>query len=223
MRVKYKLKEEIPGIWSATFEDPYDLAMTFWRCQETYESPKFRNKKFSLVEYMRWYAGAFGKGAFTYATDWTGFNVPSSAIKRTYDKGWHSDFNNYDEEFLSIRDRVEKRSSRGSYYLIGSVEGNQETKNHEIAHGLFHTRPAYRRDMRKLVRSLDGKFRCDIFDALKQMGYHSSVFVDETQAFFSTGLVKELTDVFKKHDPHPTTVCHAFREVFNIHTAKKKA
>ena len=34
----------------------YELASTFMRLQEHYESPKFRGKKVDLEEYMDWYA-----------------------------------------------------------------------------------------------------------------------------------------------------------------------
>lgn len=61
-------------------KDKYDLAMTFLRAQEWYESPKFHHKLFTLEEYMRWYSKAYGKGAFTYPKDWSGFNVPSAAV-----------------------------------------------------------------------------------------------------------------------------------------------
>lgn len=70
------------GVIHVVIPDSWDLAMTFLRMQEWYESPnpKFARKHFTLEEYMRWYQKAYGNGAFTYPKDWTGFNVPSTAV-----------------------------------------------------------------------------------------------------------------------------------------------
>ena len=61
------------GIFLVRFDTQYALASTFLRIQEHYESNRFRNRVFSLEQYMDWYAAEFG--AFTYFEDWSGFNV----------------------------------------------------------------------------------------------------------------------------------------------------
>ena len=53
----------------------YQLASTFLRFQEHYGSPRFRGRRFTLEEYMDWYAAEYG--GFTYFDDWEGFNIPS--------------------------------------------------------------------------------------------------------------------------------------------------
>ena len=70
------------GIFLVRFDTQYALASTFLRIQEHYESSRFRNRVFTLEEYMDWYAERFG--AFTYYQDWSGFNVPSTAFDPFY-------------------------------------------------------------------------------------------------------------------------------------------
>src|SRR3989344_6116167 len=61
----------------------YQLAATFMRFQEHYESPYFRKKIFSVEEYMDWYARK--RGNFTYYKDWSGFNIPSWVLAPFYE------------------------------------------------------------------------------------------------------------------------------------------
>src|SRR4249920_176504 len=70
------------GIFLVRFDSQYELASTFLRIQEHYESSRFRGRVFTLEQYMDWYAARFG--AFTYFEDWSGFNVPSTAFEPFY-------------------------------------------------------------------------------------------------------------------------------------------
>src|SRR5512138_554281 len=79
MMTKTKIADRI---FVVRFDTLYELASTFLRFQEHYESPRFRNRIFSLEEFMDWYAEK--TGAFTYFTDWSGFNVPSSTFEAFY-------------------------------------------------------------------------------------------------------------------------------------------
>jgi len=69
-------------IFLLRFDTQYELASTFLRIQEHYESSRFRKRVFSLEDYMDWYAAEYG--AFTYFEDWSGFNVPSTALAPFY-------------------------------------------------------------------------------------------------------------------------------------------
>ena len=77
MNLNYTLQEVKPNVFVVLLEDNYNLPMLFCRVQEFYESPNedFRNKKFSIWEYMEWYSKS-NKGSFTYPSDWAGFNIP---------------------------------------------------------------------------------------------------------------------------------------------------
>jgi hypothetical protein len=45
---------------------------------------------------MEWYSKKQGDGAFTYPTDWAGFNIPSAVVTGVHALGI-SDYNRYDE------------------------------------------------------------------------------------------------------------------------------
>lgn len=183
---QFTLTEVRDKIWLVTCKKQYDLAMLFLRSQEYYESPKFRYTKFTLVEFMNWYATQSSEQSFTYPQDWSGFNIPSWTITEAVN--WPScDMNYWDDQMLEILWYID-RGADDDLYLIGALEGDQETINHELAHGLFYTNKEYQKTMKKLVAQLPE--RKEISAVLKTMdgGYHHSVFVDETQAYLATGL-----------------------------------
>lgn len=49
--------------------------------------------------------------------------------------------------------------------------------------------------MKKLVKGLDPAIRKTINDGLKKLGYTPKVYVDETQAYMSTGLSEAFGDL----------------------------
>ena len=157
-------------IFVVRFATQYALASTFLRIQEHYESSHFRSRVFSLEEFMDWYAAKFG--AFTYLQDWSGFNVPSTALKPFYE-GKFDPLSRKEQALL----RMFKRE-RGPFYIIGLSRKADLT--HELAHALFFTRPAYR----KAVLSELGKWDTSaIARHLAKLGYHKAVLTDEVHAY----------------------------------------
>ena len=53
-----RVREAAPGIFVIRFRSQYELASTFLRFQEHYESARFKNRVFTLEEFMDWYARA---------------------------------------------------------------------------------------------------------------------------------------------------------------------
>ena len=49
------------------------------RFQEHYESPEFTGTVFTVGAFRKWYAETYG--AFTYASDWSGFNIPGTVLE----------------------------------------------------------------------------------------------------------------------------------------------
>ncbi|CAM6004255.1 unnamed protein product [Sphagnum balticum] len=161
--------------------------MFFLRYQEHYESPnsKFRGKSFEILDFMKWYSKKYGEGAFTYPSDWGGFNVSGDIIKKVWALGI-SDRNLYDYEMREVYRKCFLKYPDGKFYLIG-VYGKGGSLRHEIAHGFFYTIPEYKREMTKLVRNLKPSLYKSLCSHLKKIGYASSVYVDECQAYLSTG------------------------------------
>lgn len=209
----FVLKEVKPKIFLLDFKDPYRLSMQFLRYQEYYESasPKFRNHAFTILDFIEWYSKEYGKtrgqaGAFTYPIDWAGFNIPDSIILEVHALGI-PDPNKYDQAMLDVHKKCAAKYPNENFYIIGSV-GEGFTMKHEIAHGFFYTHPDYKKEMTKLVSELKPSFRKSIYSVLKKIGYASKVYVDECQAYLSTGLPDGFGVTLKKeHKP--------FTEIYN--------
>ena len=133
MNIKYNLKEIHPNIWLVSMENTYDLAMTFCRVQEFYESPfkEIRGKHFDMTEFQRLYSMRLGEGLFTYPHDWAGFNVPSNVFWECYN-GFETpmtDWSFYDSTILDINLQIDPKRNK-KYYLIGSQTDNTCTISH---------------------------------------------------------------------------------------------
>lgn len=191
----HAFKEIKPGIFLVTMPGNNDLAYTFLRSQEFYESvsPDFQGKKFTWQEYVDWYSSQSKTGKFTYGEDWKGFNVPSNVINACYEI--NEERTEYDEFFLSLVEKAKNMagiSGLKDFYMIGVREGDEETLDHEIAHGMFTVNKDYNKEMVALVYALPLNVKKYLTDYLKDLGYAESVHVDEIQAYMSTGLRKDM-------------------------------
>lgn len=69
----FKLTEILKDVFHLNYLTQEQLASTFLRFQEHYESPEFRGKIFTLDEYKEWYMtnspNSIKKGIFTYYED----------------------------------------------------------------------------------------------------------------------------------------------------------
>ena len=187
MKKPFKLIEVKPNIFCLKFNNHYDMCMTFLRYQEFYESPssQFRGKSFRILDFMRWYSLAFGKGAFTYPIDWSGFNIPDYVLQQVYDLGI-KDWNDYDQQMWEVYQACKQQARfHGKFYIIGVTKGNGAL-DHEIAHGLFYLNAQYKKEMTKLVKQMEPDLRIAMNTYLKKVGYTPKVFIDETQANMAT-------------------------------------
>jgi hypothetical protein len=186
-------------IFVVRFESQHELASTFLRFQEHYESSRFRNRVFSLEQYMDWYAATFG--AFTYFEDWSGFNVPSTAFEPFY-RGQFDPLLRKEERLLR-----RFRNERAPYYVIGIA--SDADLRHELAHALFFTYPDYKA---AVLAAMHGYDTASLKKRLAAMGYHRQVLTDEVHAYLvgATGLVgrgtgrltllqEELRAIFRRH------------------------
>lgn len=166
-------------IWHTLFQEQRELMLTYMRLQEHYESPKFRGQVFTHAEYVEWYKSEHD-GEFTYPEDWTGTNVPSTAVR-----SWRDKFRPHDAREQALLDalRQERIFRHRRFYLIGTyVEDRPDgetTLDHELAHGRFHCDPKYAADMTAGVARHDVT---SLHRELATLGYHESVIVDEIQA-----------------------------------------
>jgi hypothetical protein len=157
------------GIFLIQFKTQYELASTFLRFQEHYESPKFSRKIFSIEEFMDWYAEENGN-KFSYFTDWSGFNVPSTVFQPFYE----GKFDPLLEKEKRLLELVKNLGDR--FYVIGLFDPHDLT--HELAHALYFMDPTYEQSANKAMKNFD----TSAFKAEKLAGYAKHVIRDEIQA-----------------------------------------
>jgi hypothetical protein len=161
------------GIYLLRFKTQYELAATFLRVQEHYESPKFHGRIFSLEQYMDWYAVRYGN--FSYYQDWSGFNVPSTAFAPFY-QGKFDPLSEKEKRLLRLFESLRER-----FYVIGIYDsGAKSSLNHELAHALFFTVREYREAARAAMRDYDTSA---LEKNLAEAGYGKHVIPDEVQAY----------------------------------------
>jgi hypothetical protein len=220
MNVNYKLSQPIPGVFLLQIQEPHDLAMTFWRAQEFYESSNnlFKGRKFTFAEYAIWYGKVFRAGtekaSMSYAGDWVGFNVPGYILEKAYQV--HDERMAYDQLMLQAMAACRFLSGDGRYYLIGtSFEDPHGALDHELAHGMYTVNREYRAEMTGLIAAMPADLRTNTLIALNEMGYNDEVCEDELQANMATGIVRALGNLKSLHGLKALT--GPFEECFKRH------
>lgn len=184
MKIKTKLIKISEGIYLCEINNAYDLAMTFCRVQEFYESPfeEIRGKNFNMIEFQRLYS-LKNEGIFTYPNDWVGFNIPSSILNKFYKGMWvQSDWNMYDSVFKKIINQINQDKP---FYLIGAQKKDQKTINHELCHAFYNLNSDYKKSVDKLINNIPRRFLDKMKKVLRKTGYCNKVLRDEIQAYLS--------------------------------------
>jgi hypothetical protein len=173
-------KSEVLGrVFLVECDQRRELAATFLRFQEHYESPRFRGRVFTREQFIEWHVAE--RGAFTYYEDWPGFNVPSWALE-PFSAGLFDPLEERERRLLELF-----RGESGPFYVIG-VEGDgtsvdRVTLEHELAHALYATRDDYRREVRDCLRDADTSA---LERELLSLGYCAQVLQDEVHAYLLT-------------------------------------
>lgn len=207
--VKGKVKEIRPRIYCVLVDDDYDRAMLFCRYQEYYESPykKFRGKRFTWMEYMRFYRNAWKKDVFTYPEDWAGYNIPSNVLMEGIDAFYkETEYDHIMNDiffYCSLDSQNKNNGTRCNWYLIGASSKDLKTMDHEISHGLYYTNKEYKKEVTKLINNIKPTDYDKLKKKLIKMGYvdDKKIIDDEINAFMSTGLYNGLdTKELKRYE-----------------------
>lgn len=215
----FKIYHVTDKVYLFLFDESFDLCMHFLRYQEFYESPKFNNRAFSIIEFMEWYAKTYGDGVFTYTKDWAGFNIPSNIIWKVHSNGI-VDFNKYDSAMIVAYNQISAithlhgGSRNDSFYILGACKDDVKVVGHELAHALYFSNNNYHTDMQACIAKLPNVVALEIAKYFTKIGYSHSVFEDELQAYMATGSPEELKSI-KKY-------CAPFEKIFKSYTSKIK-
>ena len=187
MRLRYEKLAK--NIYHLILPSQGQLAKTFLRFQEHFESPKFQKKIFSLDEYKKWYIANSAKGKktgkFTYYRDWGGFNIPSKILEPFY-KGKFNPLSKEEKMLL----RLFKNKRKKKFYIIATFKNSsRHFFKHEIAHGLFYTDLKYKKEVIKILKKCDKNIIKNInHHFFKSASYHKKVWFDETHAHIMADL-----------------------------------
>jgi hypothetical protein len=228
--VDYSISIIEPRIFAVVIKDKYERGMTFCRVQEFYESPnrKFRGKTFSMWDYMDWYAKKNGKG-FSYAADWSGYNVPVEVIVDCYHGSWidpkkpkvfETPYDQVMSDILADITHEVGASNCLNGYIMGTDRATGDLFEHELCHARYYTDSQYR----KLVNSVTKKIKKGLPDQYQQlkkniieMGYASRVVDDEIQAYMQHGVENP-----KFRKDIPLSVLKTIRQMYVDTLAKNK-
>ncbi len=187
------------------FANESDVARTFLRFQEHYESPRFAGLVFTHGEFKRWYKEKFGK--FNYYEEWyDGFNIPSSTLKKFYS----GEFNPLTKREKIILNLLKEHDH--DYYII--AVHHKEDKSifrHELAHALFYTEEDYKKAVSGIMEKYDLKKLEKVLH--KVDGYGKHVLRDEIQAY-SVACHGEIKSEF------PEKMRRDIRKIFDKHVKK---
>lgn len=200
-----KIKRIGKNIFHLKFRNQYDITSTLLRFQEHYESPKFRNKIFTLEEFMDWYAKK--NGNFTYYEEWNGFNIPSYVLK-PFLEGKFNPLTKKEKAFLRLF-----QNKKGKFYIIGTHGKSQKLLKHEIAHALFYVSPEYKKEMINCLDKLGSK---QIEKQILELGYCRQVLRDEAQAY----LIENSKKIKMPENPKAERIRRKMKKIFKKYREK---
>jgi len=198
MITSFKIKEIYNRIFLVTIKDRYDLAMTFCRVQEYYESPfkQIRGKTFTMAEFQRIYAKKIGDGVFSYPAHWSGFNVPGDVFDKFINLTFPDWGSEYDFAIEDIYHEIIGREGYGAYYVIGTEPKDTQAINHELAHAIYYLDKTYKSRVNNILKNLNKSLLSRFESHLRDMGYSKHVLEDEVNAYICFDSC-HLTDMVK--------------------------
>lgn len=169
------LKKTPYNSYCVSADSDRELARSFLRFQEYYESPNdaFRGKIFTIGQYRSWYEQKYG--SFSYETDWTGFNIHSYVLK-PFREGLFDPLLQEEKNLVSLF--VNAPSTK--FYIVGA--NTNDVLHHELNHALY----AYSRDYSTEVNKIFDANLEHIKYALEYLlnkGYCKYLLYDELQAY----------------------------------------
>jgi hypothetical protein len=152
----FTLRKVRSQVYHLSFDSSRELAMTFVRYTEFYESKydHIRECQFTLVQQMSAYCQEHLKNKdadWSYCSDWRGFNIPVGVISEVHDLGI-LDPNHYDSFMKGVAEMIDADSMGKPAYLIGTASaGSIDLLRHELTHAMYYVDAEYRRNVNRFL------------------------------------------------------------------------
>lgn len=184
-------------IWAIKADERTTRALMFMRAQEYYESSfdEIIGKQFKVSRFVDIYKQHYGKQEFTYGSDWSGFNIPSTVLEECMFNVPEDEINNWDKLMLSVINTIKEYEDGHNYYLLGVDELNNSLLEHEFAHAMWFTLPEYKAEMSKMNDECNPIVKDMMYKCITEYGYADHVLPDEMQAYMSTGLGSKMEEM----------------------------
>lgn len=201
-----------PGVVHLSFPNRKELTLSLCRVQEFYEAAneQLRGKYFSWEAFVDAFSDNDGK--ISYFSFWSGFNFPGASYLAFLD-AFRADLTDREKR---VREEILRAVVGGSpFYVIGTLNGAEETLRHETLHALYHINDSYRMEAEGLVLGMDHEPRSRMREGLVILGYGDNVLRDEIQAYLGSGDEKELNQRFGFTPGECDSLCPPFRSLAN--------
>ena len=210
------VSEITENVFHVEAESQYEIASTFMRVQEFYESPYkgIRGHFFTHEQYMD--TCAFGnkrsaqdEPVFSYFEDWAGFNVPGNVFRNWLDKFPRKSMWDKELELVNLIDENVEEGNK--FYVIGTYDA--DTINHELSHAWYYLDRKYRKTMGDIADKLSDRAKEQLKKYIIAEGYVAAVVRDETIAYLSTNEMTRTAKMFDKV-PVPWKIVYELQKTF---------
>lgn len=186
-----KLVSSKKGIVHVDFPNRKELTFTMGRIGEYYESgnSNLRGKVFTLEDFLDTFMDDSGK--LTYYNDWSGYNIPGEKFLAFFAL---FELTKREENLYRL---VSESVTQNPFYVIATYNGDVQTLDHEVAHGLYYLNKDYKREADKLVKNMKKVVKVTITEKLLEWGYGKSVLTDELNAYMATSPAAYMKSRFK--------------------------
>ena len=179
----------IPRCLLLEYDNRRDLALSFCRVQEFYESnkPEVYGKTLKFADFTRSHMSS--EGVITYFNESDGFNFSGDVFR----KWLPYTLSAQEREMVAAIDLHLNTSE--PFYVIGVIKGDTDTIRHELAHALYYLDEGYKTRVAKVISDIPPREMANLWRVMRELNYHDSVIVDEIQAWLSTSSRDELIGI----------------------------
>ena len=178
------------NIFHAEYDTQKEIAMTFFRMAEYYESPHksiFR-KVFTFEQFLDCYVD--DDGFFPYLEAWPAFNIPGKYVEEFFEKfGYTYDITERERRLYWL---IKQNMGYTDYYVISNLKHNTEDYEHELCHALYYTNPEYKAKVNELIKQMPIADTAMLSQILIEMEYpdNDEIMMDELNAYLSTNSIE---------------------------------
>lgn len=173
-------EEYLPNLHVLKFDNRLSLGYGFCRLSEHFESPKFKNKIFTIKEFQEYYKKWRDQTNFSYCYDVDGFNIPDYV----FDSFFNHKFDPLSQSEKNLLEIVQ--NFKKPFYVIGLMRKSREFDlilKHEVAHGLFYLNSDYKQKILQILSQIPPKVKKTLKLGFDEYQYHTDQFLDEIQAY----------------------------------------